>query len=335
MSDRPLVTIGLPVYNGATHLSEALQTLLAQDYPHCEILVSDNASTDETQAICAEVSAKHPQMRYVRNPVNVGPIRNFSLVLERARGKYFMWAAHDDRWNSCFVSRLVAQMEAHPAAVLATPAILHMDLTGTLCNQPPDRPARGPTAAANFRQLLEDHAPSWIYGVWNTAWLRRYLCELVEYPLWGGDVLWLADIALRERIVGDQEALLFKRHRRSGYAPKNARQQIAFWTYMTWHLLRICQRRVPRILPRLGLMASSCEYVYRLCIRRSNLLRTLWRVQRTLALAAAESLWAMLISASQRLRPASAAPSPAPDTIALPVAEPKSSHEPQPGRRSA
>src|SRR5947209_4299427 len=53
---RPLVTIGLPVYNGASRLSGALRALRDQDYPNLEILVSDNASSDATWELVADAS---------------------------------------------------------------------------------------------------------------------------------------------------------------------------------------------------------------------------------------------------------------------------------------
>ena len=92
----PLVSIGLPVYNGDTSLRAALDCLLAQDYPNIELIISDNASTDTTPKICEEYSQNENRIKYFRSKENHGAIWNFNRVFELSAGKYFMWAAYDD-----------------------------------------------------------------------------------------------------------------------------------------------------------------------------------------------------------------------------------------------
>lgn len=99
----PKVSIGMPVYNGEKSIREALDSLLAQTFTDFELIISDNASTDGTEAICREYVERDPRIRYVRQSENRGPIANFQFVLEEAVGEYFMWAAHDDERESFFV----------------------------------------------------------------------------------------------------------------------------------------------------------------------------------------------------------------------------------------
>ena len=251
MSAQPLVTIGLPVYNGLPHLRAAVDTLLAQTYPNVEIIVSDNASTDGTGDYCRALAEVHPRVKYFRNATNVGPGENFRLVLERARGEYFMWASHDDKWNATYVAALAGALATAPAAVLATPAVFHIREDGTLCSEPPDRPATGDSRLANLKLLYADHAASWIFGLWRTAWVREHVGEYGSFPYWGADVLWLADICLRHAVVGDQEAVIYKRWRPNSHAPHSARAAVAMWGYMFWHLSRMAVRRVERPVERL------------------------------------------------------------------------------------
>ena len=63
----PLVSIGLPVFNGEKSLSQALETLLNQDYRNLEIIISDNGSTDRTPAICEEFLQKDARVKYYRS----------------------------------------------------------------------------------------------------------------------------------------------------------------------------------------------------------------------------------------------------------------------------
>jgi glycosyltransferase involved in cell wall biosynthesis len=285
MPPLPLVSVGLPVYNGMPHLRVAVDALLKQNYPNLEIVISDNASSDGTLEYCRALAEIHPHVRYVRNPQNVGPAENFRLALVRSNGEYFMWAAHDDRWCDRYVSGLVESLSATSEAVLATPTVLHICDDGTLSNEPPDRPATAKTDLANLRLMFDDHSATWIYGLWRTVWLREHFAEFLRYPIWGNDVLWLTDVCLRYPITGNQEAIIYKRRRASVYAPRNALQAVTFWAYMFWHITEIVNRRATG-RRRWQLRLMSWRYVYQLCIRRPHLLRTGWRVVRMLSVAA-------------------------------------------------
>jgi glycosyltransferase involved in cell wall biosynthesis len=126
----PLVSIGMPVYNGQKTVRQALNSLLAQDYEHFELIISDNASTDDTQAICLEFAARDRRVRYYRNEVNHGAVWNFNRVFELSSGKYFAWAGSDDRWANAFISKCVAELEKKPSIVLCYPLSQFVDRDG-------------------------------------------------------------------------------------------------------------------------------------------------------------------------------------------------------------
>lgn len=94
-NDTPVITIGMPVYNGAEGVKLAIDSILNQTFKNFELIISDNASTDETGEICKAYAAKDARIKYVCQRENIG-IANFKYVLMAARGEYFMWAAHDD-----------------------------------------------------------------------------------------------------------------------------------------------------------------------------------------------------------------------------------------------
>lgn len=85
-----------------------------------QVLVSDNASTDGTGAICREYARRASKFRYVRQSSNIGWMANFRFVLGQARTPYFMWLADDDWLGDDFVERALEFMEGHPDYVLAT-----------------------------------------------------------------------------------------------------------------------------------------------------------------------------------------------------------------------
>jgi glycosyltransferase involved in cell wall biosynthesis len=102
---QPKVSIGMPVYNGEHFIREALDSLLAQTFTEFELIISDNGSSDATEAICKEYAAKDRRIRYVRQAENRGAGANFQFVLDESVGEYFMWAAADDRWGNTFVEQ--------------------------------------------------------------------------------------------------------------------------------------------------------------------------------------------------------------------------------------
>ena len=110
----PRISVGLPVYNGEAYLPAALTSLLKQDYGDFELIVSDNASTDGTEAICREFAANDPRIRYSRNETNIGAARNYNRVFELSRSKLFKWASHDDECHPSLLRRCVEVFDMSP-----------------------------------------------------------------------------------------------------------------------------------------------------------------------------------------------------------------------------
>jgi glycosyltransferase involved in cell wall biosynthesis len=125
---KPLVSIGLPVYNGANFLRQTLDSLLQQTFTDFELIIADNASTDTTQEICLEYAAKDERICYFRNEINIGAARNFNRVFELSKGKYFKWAAHDDICAPEMLERCVEILEKDSSIILChsqTKLIIH------------------------------------------------------------------------------------------------------------------------------------------------------------------------------------------------------------------
>ena len=116
----PLVSIGIPTYNREHLIRRAIESALYQTYPNVEVVVSDNASSDRTFAICEQLAAGRPGMVCIRQPFNVGAAKNFGAVLERATGKFFMWLGDDDYLDRDYVTTTVAELLAHPDVELVS-----------------------------------------------------------------------------------------------------------------------------------------------------------------------------------------------------------------------
>lgn len=129
----PLVSIGMPVYNGEKLISQAIESLLAQDFEDFELIISDNNSSDRTGELCKAYAGKDGRIVYLRNSKNVGMVANFNKVAYQAQGQYFMWASHDDLWEPSFISCLIRPLMESPAVVIAYPNVLTVAVDGKYC----------------------------------------------------------------------------------------------------------------------------------------------------------------------------------------------------------
>jgi glycosyltransferase involved in cell wall biosynthesis len=101
----PLISIGMPVYNGEKNIRNALDSLLAQTFSEFELIISDNGSSDGTEDICREYKLRDSRISYIRHNENRGYFFNFNYVLSLSRGEFFMWASSDDQWAPEFIQR--------------------------------------------------------------------------------------------------------------------------------------------------------------------------------------------------------------------------------------
>ncbi|CAN5829308.1 hypothetical protein BH23GEM7_BH23GEM7_03130 [soil metagenome] len=193
---RPLVSVGMPTYNRAVTLRRAIESVLAQDYPHFELVISDNASTDETQALCEEFCKRDSRIRYIRQPVNCGANANFRKVLDQSRGEFFMWLADDDWLDYSYVSACVEGLMQDPACALVSgraryyrgSVLAFQERPVNLLSESP--PAR---VRAYYRSVASNGI---FYGV-----MRRRLLTRIPLPnIVGGDWLILAAIAFFGKI---------------------------------------------------------------------------------------------------------------------------------------
>ena len=126
----PVVSIGLPVYNGEKYLALAIASVLEQTFSSFELLIADNASSDRTEAICRNYAAQDPRIRYFRHPVNRGAGFNYNFLFHQARGQYFKWLAHDDLIAPTNLAACVEALNGDPTLVLAYTHHVDIDENG-------------------------------------------------------------------------------------------------------------------------------------------------------------------------------------------------------------
>jgi glycosyltransferase involved in cell wall biosynthesis len=104
----PLISIVLATYNGAKFLRTQLDSVLQQDYPNLEIIVTDDNSSDDTLAIIESYQSKHPFIQIIKSTTNQGYIKNFEQGCMLAKGEYVALCDQDDQWHPQKISKLYA-----------------------------------------------------------------------------------------------------------------------------------------------------------------------------------------------------------------------------------
>ena len=211
---RPLVSIGVPTCGRARLLERALKALLAQDYPHTEIIISDNASTDDTPALCARLRRQHPNVRHIRHPKRTPSPANFGAVLAAAEGLYFMWAADDDEWAPTFISTLARGLEGNPRLVLAMSETQYQLEDGTRLPFFPEGThwynPMATDAASRLRVLTKKYYGDLIYGLYRREALLTEcgtICDQWQSP---SEIPIFLQVAARGEIQVIPDILFYK-----------------------------------------------------------------------------------------------------------------------------
>lgn len=129
----PLLSICIPTYNRSGCLRQTLESVLASlsgVSAHCELLVSDNASPDDTQAVLAEFRLRWPALKVFRNPENNGEL-NFYTTIQHATGRYLWLLGDDDLVKPEFLSAVIERLAEEPDLVVCNHSIHSLDFSKT------------------------------------------------------------------------------------------------------------------------------------------------------------------------------------------------------------
>lgn len=261
----PLVSIGVPVFNGERELDRCLDGLLRQDYPNLEIIISDNASTDGTQAICERYAQADRRIQYVRADRNNGSYWNFNKVFELSSGTYFMWAAHDDAREPTFVSLCVSQLEHNLDAVLCQSHtavwIEGHDKAAYVARL--DTIEKATDAAARYREALTRLPATAVYGLYRATAMRK---TRMWQRIATADQVFIQELSIHGRFVQAPEILFNYWGRKSwNTIHQDLRHYLGFERKPWWYL------------PFLVLFANQAKRVSEAAIPFSLKLR-LWAV---------------------------------------------------------
>lgn len=211
MGAKPLVGVGLPVYNGEEFLAAAIGSVLSQTFQDFEIIISDNGSTDRTEKICREHASREPRVTYHRAAENRGIVWNYNQVFQLSPShEYFMWFSHDDVLAPTYLERCVEILKTDSTVALSFSNWGEIDAAGGLLNSHKSRVIMdAPDPVERFRQAirLEHLCEPWC-GVTRSEIVKKTggYGSYADY-----DRVLFAEIGLHGRFVEIPETLFFRR----------------------------------------------------------------------------------------------------------------------------
>lgn len=206
----PLLTIGMPAYNGAAWIAAAIESLQAQTFRDFRLVICDNASTDATVEICRKIAAGDARIEIRENSRNVGVFRNYDRAFEGVTTKYFKWASCNDLCAPAFLERCIEALEENQDIVLAYPrTVLFEDDPESGIPYADDLHVADVRPSVRFLRVLGSlRLNNAFNGVIRTAALRQtHLNEVYE----GSDIILLAELGFAGYIWRLPEYLFFRR----------------------------------------------------------------------------------------------------------------------------
>ena len=192
----PLVSVGIPTYNRRPLLERAIRSVLDQDYPELEVVVSDNASSDDTEETLSALAAADSRLRHERTPENRGHAANFRRVFELAGGDYFMWLSDDDEITPGYIRRCVDELEADPGLVGAGGrGRYHRHGEHVVLERAMNLTSRRASA-----RVLRFYSQVTLNGALSSVWRRHQLLGIPFREVMAGDWVLVGALAARGRV---------------------------------------------------------------------------------------------------------------------------------------
>lgn len=139
-ASQPVVSVCIPTFNRRGYLTEAVESVLAQSFGDFELVISDNASTDDTAE--AVMAFGDPRIRYFRNDRNIGAPANWLNAVANAVGRYCVIIGDDDRWAPTLLERLVPPLDDNPDVDVAFSDHWLIDADGRVLKEASDEWSR-------------------------------------------------------------------------------------------------------------------------------------------------------------------------------------------------
>lgn len=202
----PLVSICIPTYNRADKLERAVRSAQNSTHENIEIIISDNASSDHTEAACKRLARTDSRILYFRNESNIGAAKNFEYARSRANGKYFMWLGDDDRICNLYVEKCIAALELDSSLAVASGAAIFM-IDGKQHRTAKQIKTKNPIAALRtLKYLLSVTDNSIFYGIFR----REHTIDAKIGDFLAGDWAFMVDVLDSGKADVVEDAKIFR-----------------------------------------------------------------------------------------------------------------------------
>jgi hypothetical protein len=215
-AETPLVGLGMTLRNRAEYLPDAIDSLLEQSYRNFQLVMIDDGSTDETEAVARAFVKRDPRVRYLRFPQRRGMVAAWRAAFDQATAggaEYFAWASDHDRWHPLWLETLAATLREYPDVLLAYPLTQRIDPGGAPLAKPPRQFETFGVESREERWGLFTHsdavaAGDMVYGLMRASAMREAgIFREVLCP----DRLLLAELTLRGQIRQVPDVLWYRR----------------------------------------------------------------------------------------------------------------------------
>ena len=135
-TSNPLITVVIPTYQRSSLLRRAILSALKQSYANIVVLVCDNASSDDTEAVVTHLSRADRRIVYIKHHENIGSYRNFNSGLSGLNTRYFCLLSDDDMLSPDFLKDALAAFAKYPDAAAVAMATAAVDENGEILELP-------------------------------------------------------------------------------------------------------------------------------------------------------------------------------------------------------
>lgn len=203
--NRPLVSVGIPLYQSNRFLDVIVENIEAIQYPNVEIIISDQDRLDDALDALRARYGTDTRFRFLSGTGQSDWVENYNLLLRQSTGKYFLWMPHDDSYPSGYIDKLVAALENQPDAVLAFGRVEQVSHDGFLptfpFTPPPFSPEEHWSLASSLRALT-----LWQLWIAFRGVVRRDIVEQSDlyirhtYRNIRADICWVFGLSLKGRL---------------------------------------------------------------------------------------------------------------------------------------
>ena len=222
---KPLVSIGMPVYNEEQFIGKSIDSLLQQEFESFELIISDNASTDRTSEICIEYKNKDHRIKYYCNEKNLGGSSNFKQVLKLSSGKYFMWASGHDMWAADTLNRYIERFRRLENCVLVYSPATYIDKSDNIIKVDAHDNLKKTGKFSTFKNIITGSISSNAFcGLMKTDAMLKISFSPASI---GADTILLSELSLCGDFSQLEESFYFRRENR---AKESIQQKISRYT---------------------------------------------------------------------------------------------------------